>query len=441
MKAEELIEKTGIEMGQLSRDMERAAEGEAEGAVAEWANTPGAQKLLSEIQNSGLDSIKDVKRNTEKGGFDITTKSGKKYNTVELMHDIKGKLSLEDIKQPNLKKALTDLGVDAKTLDDPKWKEVLERKRGAFEESPDTKQFRDFQKNKEGVSNRKKIPKDEDDFAKNNQKEMEQMKKKLEELEKDGKKPGNWLKNTAKLALAGLAAAELYGLIKEHQHKMNGCWLVRRSDNAQPGTEVNKCKIKYVTCNQDCWAENIKKGKKGDSAGFKMCEVCTDQKKTGTKNVICLGKDEYVDFNPTTPGCTESGKIPDTWFVTEEPKNGTCRSKCPCPPFDSQPKTNPVEPLCGDDSQSCSDTCKNGHFVQDPTVVFQCVDVNFWEAANDFVDGALSESADVIGDILKIVIKIVIVVIGIALTLAFVKVLFNIFTRPRAQAITIQAKS
>lgn len=188
-------------------------------------------------------------------------------------------------------------------------------------------------------------------------KELDDKKEDLESQAKSGKpvEVGKWLKRTVVGIGVGLTLAGLYSLIKEHQNAMNGCWLIKTSDNS-------KCKVGMLTCDQAA-------------------------RTTGT---IC---------DPGIPGCTD----PCT-----QTKNIPCFSATTCLKCNGKTCSTQLTQCSGD--SPCSDTCSCSVVGCPPGQVLKCVDVDFWGAADDFFKGLINVPGNILSNIISILIKILIII-------------------------------
>ena len=99
----------------------------------------------------------------------------------------------------------------------------------------------------------------------------------------------------------------------------------------------------------------------------------------------------------------------------------TCSSGCSCI------STNNACPPTGATSggQNCSLACNAINYQLPPNFVMQCVNADFWTAADDYFHGGIGELDDILKKIMKIIIIIIIILLLLALVVGGVKLLFN----------------
>ncbi len=222
---------------------------------------------------------------------------------------------------------------------------------------------------------------------------IDRINKQLEEAKKSGNKPvekGKWVKTTLQVGLVALTAGTLYELINQHRVAMNGCWLV----NSQTG---DKCKVQKLTCQSESKIDK---------------NVCpANGVSFGTCNDICSGEDitciegSCVECNPKSEDGTQ-----------------TCKTRVP---------------ECDGGGGECSTYC-NCNLVGCPTgYTLQCVNADFWGAAEDFVEEPFDWSAGVVTkivDILKKVIYVCLIVLGIFLLIKFILWLISVYKKKKSES-------
>lgn len=196
-------------------------------------------------------------------------------------------------------------------------------------------------------------------------KAMVELEKKAKEAEKSGKEveTGEWKKTklAAKALVFAFATGGVYGLIKQHQNDMNGCWLVKTSDGS-------KCKIRKLTCNPDERTNLCE-------SDYPCVNICT--KNQGT----CFGVDACTKCKEDESGvqiCAETLK---------ECNSGSGCNKC----------------------SSDSIVCPDGYFLQ-------CSDVDFLGSMGDFMQQPFEWGADILSkiiNVLKIILYIALGIIGL----------------------------
>jgi hypothetical protein len=225
---------------------------------------------------------------------------------------------------------------------------------------------------------------------------LEKRVKELEEqAKKDGTSPadtkgkfGDWVKNNAVslLMLAGVGGGigALIALIKDHQNKMNGCWLVNKKTG-------NKQKVKLLTCDSknqippplSPWGSEEPKSGATSTCKGTQASPCCDELDASNPTRICKEYqiDKKTGKNPVSP----TGQILCKTCLTQCKGSSPCSSYCDCSTVANCPK----------------DT------------YLTCVNVDFWGAAGDFLGDALG---GLVGGFLKAfwrVAKWIILAVGI----------------------------
>lgn len=171
-------------------------------------------------------------------------------------------------------------------------------------------------------------------FAKEMNKRFDELKKKVDEARGGGRefKTGKWVKRVVFAGGVVVAAAAIYKEINKHKAIMNGCWLV----DIRTG---EKCKIAFLTCH-DTTADELKY----------MCESYN----------VCGDDGLSPCFSPDT--CVKHGVDGECTQTIGKCQVGTCNALC-----------------------SHASTLKIP-----PGKRLQCVSVNFWGAAEDFLGETLT---------------------------------------------------
>ena len=448
----------------LDAKLTAALDEEASGIAGEWAKTQGSKYEKFAESNPFEAGIESVVRNPEKGGFDIKVKGqDEPFNTRDVNADFQGRLSIDAPREPDIMEGFKKMGMDAKDFKTDDWKNVNKTQQNSFRESPQTKEFNELRESKKASKGRTE-PKDADDFKKQTKKQLDDLEKKLDKMNKEkGSSAGRWVKSGLKWLAGGFTALQLYNAIKSHQDSMNGCWLVAQDSNAQSSQSSQRCKVDILTCNSDCLTNT--------ENSFKICGYCTQFQTI--KGVIpsdaCMAG-SIPEWNPAAPGCAICPKTPK-WGCDKagncvlDPKgtfsDNTCKGKCTkgtqcasqvdaqkagglpgtyqckgqlkdcpshiCSSGCSCTSTNQACPPTGGTSggQNCSTMCNAVNYQLPPNFVMQCVNADFWTAADDYFQGGIGELTKILEKIIKIVIIIIIILILLALIVGGVKLLFN----------------
>jgi hypothetical protein len=183
---------------------------------------------------------------------------------------------------------------------------------------------------------------------------------------------GKFVKSTIKYGLTGLSALMLYNWVKDHQDKMNGCWLVKNED----GT---KCKLQNLSC-----GEVKTKG-----------ELCTTILSKCGKKVV-NGK----TVNGTEACFSDSSCV--FWNKNDDGTNTTCAKR--------------LSEVSGSCKDNCSTYC-NSTMIECPEgYSLLCVDADFWDAAADFLESPLNVGGDIISkltNILKYILYGALIIFGL----------------------------
>jgi hypothetical protein len=167
---------------------------------------------------------------------------------------------------------------------------------------------------------------------------------------------GKWLKRTIFVVVGSLGLAWLYEKVKEHQQLLNGCWLINLLG---PADKVERCKVYTLCCDDvDTTSEEV--------AQY-MCSSQALNKCGGSLQTPCFPEDECIQYDvdnnciqKLTPRCAE----------------GTCH-------------------------KACSETA---NLVEvPPNHRLSCVQLNFWDSVEEFVDDVIDEGKQQIEWIMKIV--------------------------------------
>lgn len=274
-----------------------------------------------------------------------------------------------DLENGDVLESMKKLGADDATLNDPTIQQFAKDYKQTWSQQVSVQDRVNLESSKtKGEEFTKKYgePTSADDFEQkvnNNSEVAKEIKPKTEDIAEKAKtgKPvevGKWVKRT----LIGLGItfglAELYSLIKQHQNEMNGCWLIKTSD----GT---KCKIGLLTCSDGARTT----GTICDPGAYQNCmDVCT-LKKTAT----CFSSTTCLSCNTDHTTCATK--------LTQCTGNDPCNEQC--------------------DSSKIS--VPDGYRLQ-------CVNVDFWGAADDFFKGLLNTPSTVLSSIIAVLIKILIIV-------------------------------
>lgn len=222
---------------------------------------------------------------------------------------------------------------------------------------------------------------------------IDKLNKQLEEAKKTGNKPvekGKWVKTTLQLGLVGLTVGTLYELINQHKAEMNGCWLI----NNQTG---DKCKVQKLTCQQESKInENVCPA---NGVSFGTCkDVCSGE------DITCI-EGACVECNP-------------------KDENGmqTCKTRVP---------------ECIGGGGECSTYC-NSNLVGCPTgYTLQCVNADFWGAAEDFTEEPFKWSGGLVTKIIDIFVKVIyvcLIILGIFLLIKFLLWAISVYNRHKLQS-------
>ena len=397
-----IIEAAMEGVADLDGALATASEEEASDAAKSWSES---EKMKN---NKFIEGITSAERDPE-GGYNITTDTGVKYNTKDVLADFNGRLSVEDPRDPNITEGFKKMGIKDSDLKSGDWGKVNETQKNGFRSSQQYKDFDNLRESKRASEGRT-TPKNEDDFQRQTTKKLDDLNEKLEKISKGkGGKAGRWVKSAFKWVVGGLVASDIYGMVKDHQDSMNGCWLIAQKSSAS--TPPQKCKIDVLTCNPDCL--------KPIESNFTICSYCKDF----TGNSSCMDG-VFPEWNPAAPNCVKCGtkiplpkpcgtgtKIPGQY----DPKTG-CPSGCPCTTADQ---------ACPNKNDNCSKLCNSANYGLPSNFVLQCVNADFWTAADDFFQGGIGDIEDLLKKIIKIVIIIIIILVLLALLAGGIKFIMN----------------
>jgi hypothetical protein len=328
--------------------------------------------------------------------FDSEGKAKIFNGDVEITQENLKKASEATLKEGDVLQSLKELGYPDKILSEPEIKQYAEEYKAKFETTDAFKENKTLQENDNAgktLSDQVGDPKTQEEFKKllETNKELktqfDELSKKLEEQlkkEGEGSEAGNWAKESLKTLLkyagGALAGELLYKAIKGHQNAMNGCWLVK-------GGSGEKCKIALLTCHPDA----------------------------KTNGDLCPGKISISDLNSCTPCVTpppgqNTGPCFDTTTCVECDK-GNCKTKM----------TD-----CNDDTRTCSEFCGGNSSVQVPKGYYlQCVNIDFWAAANDVANDIIDTPFSYGGDVVK---KIIMILVWIAVAVVIMVVLYFVIS-------------
>ncbi len=222
------------------------------------------------------------------------------------------------------------------------------------------------------------------------------LEKRVKDLEdqrkKDGTTPqstlgkfGDWVKDNAVslLILGGVGAGigTLIKLIKEHQDKMNGCWLITKGSG-------HKEKVKLLTCNGKNW-------KVGDDGTIsEWGSEAPNPECSSTQKPPCVNPCDTTKPSSTTNCCVPPG-VP----CCDQRQGGEMTRICTQYLVDKN--NNPIiepkqtDPSCGTcigqcKGATCSALCDCSQIANCPKNTYlKCVNVDFWGAAGDFLGDAL----------------------------------------------------
>lgn len=164
---------------------------------------------------------------------------------------------------------------------------------------------------------------------------------------------GTWIKRGITLTVAGLTINEIWRMINEHKHLMNGCWMINI-------TTGGKCKITTLS---KCGSPDTK-------------YACT------ARNHVC--------GETGTEDCFSTGKC-----LAKNQEN-VC-----------------VDNIQSCTHENCSKYC--GSIDVPEGYRTHCVNINFWGAASDFFNNILTPSTSWIKIIIFIVIVMIVIAIFIAI--------------------------
>ena len=281
-------------------------------------------------------------------------------------------------------KALDDAGFPDEFTDLPSVKEYAVQVDPLLNERPGIREVADVRQTMENqAESAKEIGKDpvsaeefEEQVKKNKalEKRVKELEDKTKEDAKKGKKSevGKWIKRA--IGVVGIAA--LYGMIKQHQDEMNGCWLV-----STKGTDGSKCKVKILTCSSD-------ERNAGDP-----CPLPTPGCGTKDKPESCFTPDTCIKYKPLP-----SGSPPGT--------KQECAAKLP------QCTSGKCSPYCDCSKVQCP-----------PDHILQCVQVSFWGAAEDFFQKPFDFAGGMAKKIFFILLWVlggILLVVGISFLIKFI---------------------
>jgi len=329
--------------------------------------------------------------------FDSEGKAKIFNGDVEITEENLKKASDATLKEGDVLQSLKELGYPDKILNEPEIKQYAEEYKAKFETTEAFKENKTLGENTKGgnkLSDQVGDIKNAEEFKKllEANKELktqfDELAKKLEDQLKKGEGKdttvGDWVKERAwellKYAGAGITLDMIYNAIKSHQNAMNGCWLIK-------GGSGEKCKIALLTCHPDA----------------------------KTNGDLCPGKISISDLNSCTPCETPSpGKNTGPCFDTTtcvKCDNGKCKT----------PMTD-----CNDETRTCSEFCGGNKSVQVPKGYYlQCVNINFWAAANDVANDIIDTPFKYGGDVVK---KVIMILVWIAVAVVIILVLYFVIS-------------
>lgn len=422
----------------LSKDLEKGAVNDAQKIASEWAEN--FKEHGGAIEDIAIKQLPD-------GSFDVTGKragNDVNFNTKQLDTDLNG--SIDDAGKatdPNITRALESLGFTKSDFKEGDWDKINETAIDSFRNGDYYKLNERFEKFKKDMNGRPD-PQDKNDFERQTKNNMDEIKKRLEKM---GDKGGEWVKTSLKYLLAGFGAFELYNAITQHQNKMNGCWLI----DSKTG---HKCKINTLTCNSECNDEctpaSPSSSSSSSSDDCSQCVICkkfmkSPQSSPQSPPQCGSGSSSGPQWNPCPPhfakcpspstppygpppawstktklGCSSNKKDIPGDYNPETDISNSCSSGCPC---------ITKELACPDTSKSCSDFCQTQNFALPSTFSLRCVNVSFWEAGNDFLQGGFGDIFGGIGAIVKKVLIIIVIVIGgligFAILVGLIKLIYS----------------
>ena len=150
-----------------------------------------------------------------------------------------------------------------------------------------------------------------------------------------------------------MGVLELYKYVKEHQNKVNGCWLV----DIKTG---NKCKVGSLTCN----------------SAYKNNDICTatDMKGCNIEEATCKNK------KPNSGVCFKQGEL---CMEFSNKKCTKCLTEC---------NTGEGCKNCSCDIVPCP-----------PGKQLHCINMNWIEALSDYVDKPIDAASKILINVIKMI--------------------------------------
>lgn len=355
------------------------------GQIAQNMWEAGANKIIEKYPDAIF--LKDFNISYDENGYQFqNTKTGETFTYSELT---------SDLNNGNFKNIFDNLGANTSSSD---FNNFLDKMNTAYnaesgvqariEVDKTSKNGIEIETQTEGEPQGNTKEELEKDFqekinklGKENAAKFKEIQEKIIDSGKTGDKVnvGKWLKYSLLFGGGAFGLYELYTVIKNHQNAMNGCWLASNNDENQ------KCKIYPLTCNKDDL--NTKNNT------FQICGYCNDIKN-------CT----FPKFNPCKIGSTAPNKdqlIPGTYNQSSLNPKTACSNCSYCA----------IQSSCVGENTDCSSDCTSLKYNVPIGYVIKCVSVNFWGAAEDFMQTTFSLINYIITLILKILLLIGVIII------------------------------
>jgi len=363
------------------------------------------REIFPKSKNWSTGAFDDLKVNYDESTKEttITNKNGDKMTTRELAKKANGDFSVDPPVGPDIGGYFEFLTSGDFDKTDPLFEKVENAQTTNFNNNPLKKvqdRIASSKKNAAAIAGGDDTLKDPKTIEKYNEEKTEKT-----------KEGSNW--DTAKswLKWAGAAAGVVlvYEEIKDHQNKVNGCWIV----NSKTG---DKCKIIDLSCDP----ANVDPGANGI-----VCPICTDVLGE-TNSQSNSSANNFSDSSKTCPmlswapglasniqGTSALLPLPIANYTNDYPggeadSSGNCLYKkaptsLPCGGTNS----------CSGVTGPCDDTtCNSSTYTLPPNCILKCVNMTLLEALDDMLPGILPDAPS---NILNSIIKYLLYALGIIL--------------------------
>ncbi len=368
------------DFGALLNDLRDGLDGEnPEGALNDFK-----EKLAGTDYSGIAEKFKLENGKLQFGGadFDVTTEKVEAYNTKWQVGDVDG--------------ALHEVFPDS-AFDDEAFKEMVPKLEAERATNPAVIREKALQDSQTRGTDAKTAGGEDPVTNKQLNDAVDKIKKELEDkAKKDGtgkitqKDVEGWVKGIITLGLIGGGIAGIIAAIKDHQNKMNGCWLVNKQNGSKQKVKLLTCNSKNQTGTMALWGQVAPftgpPTVNGATCQQTALSPCCDKKTNGNVQRICLENRLDKNGQPII-GTNPKNPQPVCKSCAPQCKGPTCSSYCSC---------------------SSVTNCPKGTYLT-------CVNVDFWGAAGDFLGDALG---GLIGGFLKAlwrVAKWIILAVGIVI--------------------------